>query len=55
MSTNASGSIFPLPVAYAQRLRDRGPGVEKVTWANWFGGQYGDGKRFFANFAIDAR
>ena len=31
------------------------PGVEKVTWANWFGGQYGDGKRFFANFAVDAK
>ncbi len=35
--TNASGLIFPLPVAYAQRLAAV-PGVEKVTWANWFGG-----------------
>ena len=24
-----------------------------MTWANWFGGKYGDGKRFFAQFAID--
>jgi putative ABC transport system permease protein len=24
-----------------------------VSWANWFGGRYGDGKRFFANFAVD--
>ena len=54
VSTNASGLIFPLPVAYAQRLAAI-PGVEKVTWANWFGGQYGDGKRFFANFAVDAK
>jgi putative ABC transport system permease protein len=54
VSTNASGLIFPLPVAYAQRLAAV-PGVEKVTWANWFGGQYGDGKRFFANFAVDAK
>ena len=54
VSTNASGLIFPLPVAYAQRLTTI-PGIEKVTWANWFGGQYGDGKRFFANFAVDAR
>lgn len=54
VSTNASGLIFPLPVAYANRLQTV-PGVEKVTWANWFGGQYGDGKRFFANFAVDAR
>ena len=49
-----AASIFPLPVAYAQRLATV-PGVEKVTWANWFGGKYGDGKRFFANFAIDAK
>jgi putative ABC transport system permease protein len=54
VSTNASGLIFPLPVAYASRLQTI-PGVEKVTWANWFGGQYGDGKRFFANFAVDAK
>jgi putative ABC transport system permease protein len=54
VSTNASGLIFPLPVAYAQRLAAI-PGIEKVTWANWFGGQYGDGKRFFANFAVDAK
>jgi putative ABC transport system permease protein len=24
-----------------------------VTWANWFGGKYGDGKTFFATFAIE--
>ena len=54
VSTNASGLIFPLPVAYAQRLATV-EGVEKVSWANWFGGQYGDGKRFFANFAVDGQ
>ena len=54
VTTNATGIVFPLPVAYANRLQAI-PGVEKVTWANGFGGQYGDGKRFFANFAVDAR
>jgi putative ABC transport system permease protein len=54
VSTNASGLIFPLPVSYANRIAAL-PGVEKVSWANWFGGQYGDGKRFFANFAVDAK
>ena len=29
------------------------PHVEPVTWANWFGGKYGDGKKFFAQFAIE--
>jgi len=50
--TNATGIVFPLPLAYSNRLRAV-PGVEAVSWANWFGGRYGDGKRFFANFAVD--
>ena len=50
--TNATGIVFPLPIAYANRLRAE-PGVDGVSWANWFGGRYGDGKRFFANFAVD--
>jgi len=50
--TNATGIVFPLPLSYANRLRAV-PGVEGLTWANWFGGRYGDGKRFFANFAVD--
>jgi len=53
VTTNATGIVFPLPLAYANRL-EAVPGVEAVTWANWFGGRYGDGKRFFANFAVDA-
>ena len=50
--TNATGIVFPLPLAYAGRLRAL-PGVQAVSWANWFGGRYGDGKRFFATFAVD--
>ncbi|MBI1968270.1 MAG: FtsX-like permease family protein [Gemmatimonadetes bacterium] len=53
VATNATGIVFPLPLSYASRLRAV-PGVQQVTWANWFGGRYGDGKRFFANFAVDA-
>lgn len=52
VATNATGIVFPLPLSYANRLRAM-PGVEAVTWANWFGGRYGDGKRFFAQFAVD--
>jgi len=53
VTTNATGIVFPLPLAYANRLRAV-PGVEAVSWANWFGGRYGDGKRFFGQFAVDA-
>ena len=50
---NATAFVIPLPMSYAARLRNV-PHVESVTWANWFGGKYGDGKKFFAQFAIDA-
>jgi putative ABC transport system permease protein len=52
VSTNATGIVFPLPISYANKLRAV-PGVEAVTWANWFGGRYRDNKRFFAQFAVD--
>jgi putative ABC transport system permease protein len=53
ITTNSTGFTFPMPIAYASRLQAI-EGVRSVTWMNWFGGQYGDGKRFFANFAVDA-
>lgn len=53
VATNATGIVFTLPLAHANRIKAV-PGVEAVSWANWFGGRYGDGKRFFANFAVDA-
>jgi putative ABC transport system permease protein len=53
VATNATGIVFTLPLAHANRIKAV-HGVEAVSWANWFGGRYGDGKRFFANFAVDA-
>jgi putative ABC transport system permease protein len=50
---NATAFVIPLPMSYAARLGSV-PHVQAVTWANWFGGKYGDGKKFFAQFAIDA-
>lgn len=54
ITQNSTAFVIPLPMSYAQRLKSV-PHVQDVTWANWFGGKYGDGKRFFANFAVDAR
>jgi putative ABC transport system permease protein len=54
VTTNATGIVFVLPLSYADRLRAVA-GVTAVSWANWFGGKYGDGKRFFAQFAVDAK
>ncbi len=53
ITTNSTGFTFPMPIAYANRLAAV-EGVRGVTWINWFGGRYGDGKRFFASFAVDA-
>ncbi len=52
ITRNAASLAFPLPHSYGERLR-RVPGVEAVTWANWFGGIYIDEKHFFAQFAVD--
>lgn len=45
--------IFPLPYAYRDQIA-RVEGVEKVTFANWFGGTYIDKNQFFARLAADA-
>ena len=52
VTLNATGLVFPLPLSYANRIKAL-PGVTSVSWANWFGGRYGDGNTFFANFAVD--
>lgn len=44
---------FPLPLAYAERLRGI-EGVTGVTWANWFGGTYpADERGWFSRFGVD--
>lgn len=53
VTSSASGITFPLPEAHAARLQAV-PGVESVSWANWFGGYYQDPQDFFAQFAIKA-
>lgn len=52
VTLNATGLVFPLPLAYGNRIKAL-PGVTGLSWANWFGGRYGDGNTFFANFAVD--
>src|SRR3989454_9067157 len=47
--------IFPIPLPYRNEIA-RVPGVTAVSWANWFGGVYGepnDFKNFWPRFAID--
>jgi putative ABC transport system permease protein len=50
--TNKLSIFQPLPLSYRERIV-RIPGVEEVTFANWFGGVYQDEHNFFPQFAID--
>lgn len=43
---------FQLPVAYQQRIASI-PGVSGVSYANWFGGRWKDGKAFFPRYAVE--
>src|SRR6266850_4732193 len=54
VTRNAISLIFPLPLAYRERLVAV-PGVKSVTYANWFGGRDPvDPGDFYAQFAVDA-
>ena len=43
---------FQLPVTYQQRIAAI-PGVGGVSYANWFGGRWKDGKAFFPRYAVE--
>lgn len=49
---HAASLVFPLPLAYQQRL-EQVPGVQRVGYGNWFGGYYQDPKNQFTQFAVD--
>ena len=53
ITRNAISLTFPLPIAYAAKIRQV-TGVSRVTWANWFGGIYINEHNFFSQFAIYA-
>jgi putative ABC transport system permease protein len=53
VTRHAVSFIFPLPYAYKDKIM-KIPGVEQVTFANWFGGIYIDKNQFFARIAADA-
>lgn len=50
---NKIGIVFPLPMAYRNRLLAV-DGVTGVSWSNWFGGVYINERNFFPQFGIDA-
>jgi putative ABC transport system permease protein len=53
ITRNAVSFIFTLPLSYEQKIAAVA-GVERVAFANWFGGVYIDKNQFFARLAVDA-
>ncbi|MCL4874730.1 FtsX-like permease family protein [bacterium] len=53
ITRNAISLSFSLPLSYYEKIRQV-DGVEKLSYGNWFGGVYGDERKFFANFAMQA-
>ncbi len=49
---HAVSLTFQLPVTYQERIAAI-PGVSGVSYGNWFGGRWKDGKAFFPRFAVD--
>jgi putative ABC transport system permease protein len=54
VTRNATSLIFPLPLAYKDKIRQV-DGVKQISWGNWFGGIYIEEKNFFANYAVEAK
>ncbi|MBI3492832.1 MAG: ABC transporter permease [Acidobacteria bacterium] len=52
ITIRSTSMIFNMPTSHADAIRSV-PGVQDLTWANWFGGIYKDPKNFFANIAIE--
>lgn len=52
ITRNAISIIFPLPISYADKIRQI-EGVKMVSYGSWFGGVYIDRKNFFPNFCVE--
>jgi putative ABC transport system permease protein len=53
ITRNAVSLVFPLPLAYRQKIRQV-EGVKEISITSWFGGIYQEPKNFFPQFAIEA-
>jgi len=54
VTRNSISLVFSLPASYLERIRGV-PGVNAVSYGNWFGGVYIEEKNFFANYAVEPK
>ncbi|HEX3645794.1 MAG TPA: FtsX-like permease family protein [Vicinamibacterales bacterium] len=52
VTQRSTSLIFSMPTSHGEQIKSI-PGVQDITWANWFGGIYKDPRNFFAQFAIE--
>src|SRR5579872_3941658 len=52
ITQRSTSLMFQMPTSHADAIKAI-PGVQDLTWANWFGGIYKDPRNFFAQFAIE--
>lgn len=52
ITRHAVSFIFPMPYAYREKIQ-KVPGVDMITYANWFQGVYIDKNQFFSRMAVD--
>jgi putative ABC transport system permease protein len=52
VTQRSTSLFFQMPISHGEAIKST-PGVQDVTWANWFGGVYKDPQNFFAQYAID--
>jgi putative ABC transport system permease protein len=52
ITIRSTSLIFSMPTSVGDRISQT-PGVQDISWANWFGGIYKDPQNFFAQYAIE--
>jgi putative ABC transport system permease protein len=52
VTIRSTSLMFSMPTSHTEEIKST-PGVQDITWANWFGGIYKSPSDFFAQFAIE--
>ena len=52
VTIRSTSMIFSMPSSHVEAIKAT-PGVEEVSYANWFGGIYKDPKNFFGQFGVE--
>jgi putative ABC transport system permease protein len=52
VTQRSTSLFFAMPISHGDVIKST-PGVQEVTWANWFGGVYKDPQNFFAQYAVE--